>query len=69
MADQKLKEAVDNECKSIIESMLFQAQKYSLKDLRLEMISLAKMTFKELCEYNGQDYKKVIKDLKEQDYE
>ncbi len=69
MADQKLRKAVDNECKNIIESMLFQAQKYSLKDLRLEMISLAKMTFKELCEYNGQDYKKVIKDLKEQDYE
>ncbi len=67
MADQKLKEAIDNECKSIIESMLFQAQKYSLEDLRLEMISLAKMTFKELCEYNGQDYKKIIKDLREQD--
>jgi hypothetical protein len=67
MADRKLKEAVDNECKRIIESMLFQAQNYSLEDLRLEMISLAKMTFKELCEYNGQDYKKIIKDLREQD--
>jgi len=66
MADQKLREAVDNECKRIIESMLFQAQNYSLEDLRLEMISLAKMTFKELCEYNGQDHKKVIKDLREQ---
>ena len=66
MADQKLREAVDNECKRIIESMLLQAQNYSLEDLRLEIISLAKMTFKELCEYNGQDYKKVIKDLKEQ---
>ena len=66
MADQKLRKAVDNESKRIIESMLFQAQSYCIEDVRLEMISLAKMTFKELCEYNGQDYKEVIKDLKEQ---
>ena len=67
MADQKLREAIDNECKSIIESMLFQAQSYCIEDVRLEMMLLAKMTFKELCEYNGQDYKEVIKQLKEQD--
>ena len=67
MPNRTLKTAVDNESKRIIESMLFQAQSYSLEDLRLEMISLAKMTFKELCEYNGQDYKKVIKNLKEQE--
>ena len=67
MADQKLTEAVDNESKRIIESMLFQAQSYCLEDLRSEMIGLAKMTFKQLCEYNGQDYKEVIKQLKEQD--
>ena len=66
MANKKLKEAIDNESKRMIESMLFQAQSYCIEDLRLEMISLAKMTFKELCEYNGQDYKEVIKQLKEQ---
>jgi hypothetical protein len=66
MANQKLKEAIDNESKRIIESMLFQAQSYCIEDVRLEMISLAKMTFKQLCEYNGQDYKEVIKQLKEQ---
>ena len=66
MPNKKLREAVDSEFKRIIESMLFQAQSYCIEDLRLEMISLAKMTFKELCEYNGQDYKEVIKDLKEQ---
>jgi hypothetical protein len=66
MANQKLKEALDNESKRIIESMLFQAQSYCIEDVRLEMISLAKMTFKQLCEYNGQDYKEVIKQLKEQ---
>jgi len=67
MANKKLKEAIDNESKRMIESMLFQAQSYCIEDVRLEMISLAKMTFKELCEYNGQDYKEVIKQLKEQD--
>jgi len=66
MANKKLKEAIDNESKRMIESMLFQAQSYCIEDVRLEMISLAKMTFKELCEYNGQDYKEVIKQLKEQ---
>jgi len=67
MANKKLKEAIDNESKRMIESMLFQAQSYCIEDVRLEMISLAKMTFKQLCEYNGQDYKEVIKQLKEQD--
>ena len=65
MPNKKLREAVDSEFKRIIESMLFQAQSYCIEDLRLEMIVLAKMTFKELCEYNGQDYKEVIKQLKE----
>ena len=67
MANKTLRTAVDNECKRIIESMLFQAQSYCLEDLRSEMTVLAKMTFKQLCEYNGQDYKEVIKQLKEQD--
>ena len=61
---QKLREAVENECKRIIESMLFQAQSYCIEDLRLELIALAEMTFKELCEYNGQDYKEVIQIFK-----
>ena len=67
MANKKLKEAIDNESKRMIESMLFQAQSYCIEDVRLEMMILANMTFKELCEYNGQDYKEVIKQLKEQD--
>ena len=67
MPNRTLKTAVDNECKRIIESMLFQAQSYCLEDLRLEMMILANMSFKKLCEYNGQDYKEVIKKLKEQD--
>ena len=65
MPNRTLKTAVDNESKLIIESMLFQAQSYCLEDLRSEMICLAKMTFKQLCEYNGQDYKEVIKQIKE----
>ena len=68
MSNPVLRKSVENEFKRIIESLLYQSsENESFEDyfLDLEYYGSVK-TFKEICECNGQDYRKVIQELKQE---
>ena len=68
MSNPVLRKAVENEFKRMIESLLYQSSENECFEdylLDLEYYGSVK-TFKEICECNGQDYKKVIQELKQE---
>ena len=64
----KLRKYVEDRWKDIIESLLYQSEDEENYLLDVEYLSKVK-TFKYICECNGEDYREVIKQIKEQDNE
>ena len=64
MANPRLRKAVENEFKRIIDSLLYQSSE-DMCFLDLEYYGTLK-TFKQVCECNGQDYREVIQEIKEE---
>ncbi len=65
MANPRLRKAVEDRWKDIIESLLYQSQGEDDYLLDVEYLSKIK-TFKQVCECNGQDYREVIQELKQE---
>ena len=69
MSRKELRKSVEDRWKDIIESLLYQSNE-GLDDYLLDMKNLSKVkTFKHICKCNGEDYREVIKQIKEQDNE
>jgi hypothetical protein len=67
MSRKELRESVDDRWKDIIESLLYQSTE-GLDGYLSDMKYLSKVkTFKHICECNGEDYREVIKQIKEKD--
>ena len=66
MNRKELRKSVENRWKDIIESLLYQSEDEENYLLDVEYLSKVK-TFKYICECNGEDYREVIKQIKEQD--
>ena len=66
MSNPRLRKSVEDRWKDIIESLLYQSQGEDDYLLDVEYLSKVK-TFKYICECNGEDYREVIKQIKEQD--
>ena len=68
MSDTRLRKSVENEFKRMIESLLYQSSENECFEdylLDLEYYGSVK-TFKEICECNGQNYREVIQELKQE---
>ena len=68
MANLKLRNAVEKEFKRIIGSLLYQSSEdMCFEDYLLDLEYYGTLkTFKQVCECNGQDYKEVIQELKQE---
>jgi hypothetical protein len=68
MANPKLRNAVEKEFKRIIESLLYQSSEdMCFEDYLLDLEYYGTLkTFKQVCECNGQDYREVIQELKQE---
>jgi len=68
MANPRLRKAVENEFKRIIGSLLYQSSEdMCFEDYLLDLEYYGTLkTFKQVCECNGQDYREVIQELKEE---
>jgi hypothetical protein len=67
MNRKELRESVDDRWKDIIESLLYQSTE-GLDGYLSDMKYLSKVkTFKHICKCNGEDYREVIKQIKEKD--
>ena len=66
MDRKELRKSVENRWKDIIESLLYQSEDEENYLLDVEYLSKVK-TFKYICECNGEDYREVIKQIKEED--
>ena len=65
MNNKELRQAIKDESERIIESLLYQSPKEDYEEDKRYLHSFQR-TFKELCECNGEDYKEVIRMLKEE---
>lgn len=65
MNNKKLRQAIKDESERIIESLLYQSDEEDYEEDKRYLRS-SQRTFKELCECNGEDYKEVIQQLKEE---
>ena len=65
MSDKKLRQAIKDESERIIESLLYQSPEEDY-ELDKRYLHSPQRTFKELCECNGENYKEVIQQLKEE---
>jgi hypothetical protein len=68
MSSPVLRKAVENEFKRIIESLLYQSSEDEcFEDYLLDLKYYGSVkTFKEICECNGQNYREVIQELKQE---
>lgn len=65
MSNKELRQAIKDESERIIESLLYQSTEEDYEEDKKYLHS-SQRTFKELCECNGEDYKEVIQQLKEE---
>ena len=67
MSNKELRQAIKDESKRIIESLLYQSPEEDYQEDKRYLHS-SQRTFKELCECNGENYKEVIQRLKEEEW-